>query len=64
MSARGFLVEEAVEASWRAVTWDGWVWAAAVPGVVVRLQMPGLPADPAPFIGCRVTGAGVYVVGE
>jgi hypothetical protein len=64
VTARRLFVKEAVEASWGAVAWDGGVWAPAVSGIVFRLKVSALPADPAPFIGSGVAGAGVYIVSE
>jgi hypothetical protein len=64
VSYGGFLGEEAVEASWRAVAWDRGVWAAAMAGVVVSLQVATLAAYPAAFVGGWVAWASVCVMSE
>lgn len=64
MASGWFLYEEAIEASWWAVTGDGWVVFTTVWGIMIQLQVPAFPADPAAFVRRGVIWAGVDIVHE
>jgi hypothetical protein len=57
-----FLGEEAVEASWWAITWDGRVVAAAMSRVVFTLEVSTLSTDAAMFVHCQISGVCVCVM--
>jgi len=64
MPGRGLFGEEAVETACGAVARDGGMRAAAVPRVVLRLEVAASPAYTAPFVGGGIAGAGVCVMRE